>query len=88
VEEVLGETSECLDFYGAESEGKFICGHLAISPPYLYWSTDPCLRSGALGACLIEKPSVRHVHYYYDETIFSRSLEEDCELKEGWFYDL
>lgn len=88
VEEVLGKTSECLDFYGAESEGQFICGHLAVSPPYFYWSDDPCMRTGALGACLIETPAKRRAHYYYDSTIFSVSLEENCELKGGSFYEL
>jgi len=88
VEEVLGETSECLDFYGAESEGQLICGHLATSPPYFYWSTDPCLRSGALGACLIEMPSKRRVQYFYEEPTGSLTLEENCELKGGSFYEL
>jgi len=85
VEPEPGVISECSEWYYVEEDAPPGCGHLAAGPTQYIWTSDLCPRTGFLAACLFE--STQRVHYWYAETTGSLSLAENCELKEGWFYE-
>lgn len=85
LEDAFGTITDCVEVYDLESQIGVSCEKGGFEPNLYSWSAYPCPRTAVLGICVHD--DTFYVHYYFDDTVYSRSIVEDCESDDGEFYE-